>query len=315
MTTDFLVLTGFLGSGKTTLLRDFLALPEAVDTAVIVNEVGAIGLDGAILAEGGDVPVLLLGNGCVCCSLGGDLERSVARLIAARARANLPPARRIVLETSGVSKPAPILRSLASLPALDLRVGVVATFDCARGLAVGDFEEAAAQWAGAQAIVLTKRDLVDAVCLERARKEARGVGPLAALIDEPQRAAAARAAFTLHAAAPRFVADLPEGAHPRITPLLARFVAPVPYEALATFLDDLAGFCGERLLRVKGVVRVQGAPAPLLIQSVGTMFSAPRPFASWNSNESFLVLILRDAAEAEVTPLAGGLPVSFGAAG
>jgi G3E family GTPase len=129
---------------------------------VIVNEVGAIGLDGAILAAGGEVPVMLLGNGCVCCALGGDLERSVARLLMARETAGLPPPRRIVLETSGVSKPGPIVRSVGAMGVPGLRIGVLATFDCARGTALGAFEEAAAQWAGAQALVLTKQDRVDA---------------------------------------------------------------------------------------------------------------------------------------------------------
>ena len=123
---DFVVLTGFLGSGKTTLLRDFLALPEAADTAVIVNEVGEIGLDGAILAEGtSGLPMAMLSNGCICCPLGSDLANTID---AARRQPRLP-LRRIVLETSGLSKPGPMLRSLAGLAALRLRVSVVATFD------------------------------------------------------------------------------------------------------------------------------------------------------------------------------------------
>ena len=78
---DFFVLTGFLGSGKTTLLRDFLLSPEAADTAVIVNEVGEIGLDGVVLREGGDVPMATLSNGCVCCQIGSDLAFTIDRLI------------------------------------------------------------------------------------------------------------------------------------------------------------------------------------------------------------------------------------------
>ncbi|MBE7200010.1 MAG: cobalamin biosynthesis protein CobW, partial [Parafilimonas terrae] len=81
---DFVVLTGFLGSGKTTLLRDFLTRPEAADTAVIVNEAGEIGLDGLILREtGGDVPMTLLANGCVCCQMTSDLAQTVEALLMA----------------------------------------------------------------------------------------------------------------------------------------------------------------------------------------------------------------------------------------
>ena len=126
---------------------------------MIVNEVGEIGLDGAILAESaGGLQMAMLANGCVCCALGSDLAVTVQQLIE-----NSPvPPRRIVLETSGLSKPGPILRGLVSLAALRLRVSVVATFDCLRSPSVTGFEEAVAQWAGAQALVLTKRDVATA---------------------------------------------------------------------------------------------------------------------------------------------------------
>src|SRR6516162_10918376 len=95
---DFFVLTGFLGSGKTTLLRDFLRLPEAADTAVIVNEVGEIGLDGIVLRESGDgVPMAMLSNGCVCCQVGSDLAFTIDRLIVAPRPIGAGPLRRIIL--------------------------------------------------------------------------------------------------------------------------------------------------------------------------------------------------------------------------
>ena len=85
--TDFVVLTGFLGSGKTTLLRDFLAGPHAADTAVIVNEAGEIGLDGVILREGGgDTPIAMLANGCICCQAGSDLAFTIDRLLTTERR-------------------------------------------------------------------------------------------------------------------------------------------------------------------------------------------------------------------------------------
>ncbi len=154
---DFVVLTGFLGSGKTTLLRDYLGLPEAADTAIIVNEAGEIGLDGLILREsGGDVPMTMLANGCVCCQMTSDLARTVEALLAAERPEASGPLRRIVLETSGLSKPGPVLRQLASLAGFPMRVSVVATYDALRGPETSAFEEAAAQWAAAHRIVLTK---------------------------------------------------------------------------------------------------------------------------------------------------------------
>jgi len=289
-------------------------LPEAADTAVIVNEVGAIGLDGAIIAEDGGIPVTLLSNGCICCMTGGDLERAVERLLAVRAQAGLPPPSRVVLETSGVSKPGPILRSLAALAPLRMRIAVVSTFDCTRGTAVAEFEEAAAQWAGAQTIVLTKLDAVDEAGRADARAAATGVNPLATLIDEADRTAAVRTAFELNGAKPRSLVAtaLAEGAaHPRIRVLLVRFSAPVRWDDLAAFLDGLAGFCGDRLLRVKGVVGVTDAGAPVLVQSVGTLFSPPRSFAGYQGEADFLVLIVRDLGAEELAPLAGALPVTL----
>ena len=309
--TDFVVLTGFLGSGKTTLLADFLALPEAADTAVIVNEVGEIGLDGAILAESGELPIAMLSNGCVCCSLGGDLERTVGALL--EMRRDGPPLARIVLETSGLSKPGPILRSLAGLAPLGMRIGVVATFDCRADTAARGFEETAAQWAGAGTLVLTKRDIASPAEQRRARAAAAGVNPLAELIDTEDRRAAVRAAFSLRATAG---AGSPFAVsaglrHPRIRVLLARLDETIAWDELAEWLDNLAGLCGERLLRVKGVVRVADRARPMLVQSVGTLFSAPRPFGVVGDGRSFLVLILRDIDVAELARIVPSLPISL----
>ena len=312
---DFIVLTGFLGSGKTTLLRDFLALPEAADTSVIVNEVGEIGLDGAILAADGEPPFALLSNGCVCCSLGSDLERTVTNMLRRRGDAGLPPPARIILETSGLAKPGPILRSLAPLAPLGMRVGVVATLDCPRGAMPARFEEAAAQWAGAQMLVATKRDLASVAQVEDVPRLAAGINPTAGLIDTDDRRTAAVAAFSLRRPAP-FPASLRHAEavglrHPRIRVVLARLDAPAAWDVLAEWLDNLAGLLGERLLRVKGLVRVTGSDRPLLIQSVGTTFSAPRPLSVAADDASFLAVILRDAGIAELSAVVPALPFKF----
>ena len=306
--TDFIVLTGFLGSGKTTLLTDFLALPEAADTAIIVNEVGEIGLDRAILAERSDVPIAMLANGCICCSLTGDLEQTVGGLLETRRDGS--PFTRIILETSGLSKPGPILRSLAGLAPLRLRVGVVATVDCRAGVTAAGFEEAVAQWAGAQTLVLTKRDIASPAECQRAREAAIGINPIAELIDTDDRSAAVRGAFSLHQTAaappPEFWARAGLR-HPRIQVLLARPDATILWDEVAEWLDNLAGLCGERLLRVKGMVRVADRAHAVLVQSVGTLFSAPRPFSEIGDRQPFLVLILRDTDTAELTRITPSL--------
>jgi G3E family GTPase len=311
--TDFIVLTGFLGSGKTTLLADYLALPEAADTAVIVNEIGEIGLDGAILAESGGMPIAMLDNGCICCSLAGDLEQTVGALIEARGAG--PPLARIILETSGLSKPGPILRSLAGLAPLGLRVGVVATVDSRAGAVAAGFEEAAAQWAGARTLVLTKCDMASPAERRRAREMAIGINPLAEVVDTDDRTEAVRAAFAFRqqaVAPPQFWVSA-RLQHPRIAVLLAQPDEAILWDELAEWLDNLAGRLGERLLRIKGVVRVADRARPVLVQSVGTLFSPPRPFGEGETADgrSFLVLILRDTDPAELARITPKLAMNL----
>jgi G3E family GTPase len=315
--TDFVVLTGFLGSGKTTLLRDFLTGPEAADTAVIVNEAGEIGLDGVILREGGgDTPIAMLANGCICCQAGSDLSYTVDRLLATERPGATGPLRRIVLETSGLSKPGPVLRQLASLATHRPRVSVLATFDATRGMETAAFEEAAAQWAAAHRIVVTKADAVRPEALARARDEISALNPLSEIVAMADRDRAVAAAFApLTGIAP--MPALPEAAapavHPRIAIRLVRPTGVLAYDDLAAWLDNLAGALGERLLRLKGLVRVKESERAMLVQSVGTAFSAPRPFGEPQATPlPFLVIIVRDlqASELEWVSPAGLFAVS-----
>ena len=314
---DFVVLTGFLGSGKTTLLRDFLASPAAADTAVIVNEVGEIGLDGAILREsaGGEVAMALLSNGCVCCSMGSDLARTVGTVLQAE-RPDGRPLRRIVLETSGLSRPGPVLRQLAELASYGLRVWIVATYDAEHGGDMERFAEAAAQWAAAETIVLTKLDRATRGLAASAEAASR-LNPLARIVAIPERCDAVRQAFA-RPASPMPVSRLATFSAP-ISPnlltstLLARLPSVVGYAELAAWLDNLAGLLGERLLRLKGLVRVAECERPLLIQSVGTLFSAPRQFGGGEEG-SFLVVIGRDLRADEVLSVTPDLGVKLSGA-
>ncbi|MFI5032871.1 MAG: CobW family GTP-binding protein [Reyranellales bacterium] len=306
--TDFVVLTGFLGSGKTTLLRDFLTGPEAADTAVMVNEAGEIGLDGVILNEGGnDTPIAMLSNGCICCQAGSDLAYTIDRLLSVERPGATGPLKRIVLETSGLSKPGPVLRQLASLAEHRLRVSVLATYDATRGTETAAFEEAAAQWAAAHRIVVTKTDAVPSEALARAQEEIASLNPLAEIVAMADRASAVVAAFApLAGIAPMPVP--PEDAtqaHARIAVRLARPTGVLAYDDLATWLDNLAGALGEKLLRLKGLVRVQESERPVLVQSVGTLFSPPRPFGEPQATPPlFLVIIARDLQPTELEAVA-----------
>lgn len=302
---DFVVLTGFLGSGKTSLLRDFLGHRDGADTAVIVNEVGEIGLDGVILREsGGDMPIAMLSNGCICCQAGSDLAYTVDRLLAADRPTASGPLRRIILETSGLSKPGPVLRQLAGLAEHRMRVTVVATFDAMRSTQIAAFEEAASQWAAAHRIVVTKTDAVSDEDLERAKADIAALNPLSEIVATADRGKAVAAAFARLAGIapmpglPRVAAGTP---HPRIAVRLARPIAVLAYDDLAAWLDNLAGALGDRLLRLKGLVRVVQSERPILVQSVGTAFSTPRPFGEpGHASPLFLVIIARDLENAEL---------------
>lgn len=193
-----------------------------------------------------------------------------------------------------------------------LRVGVVGTLDCRTAPEMTAFEEAVAQWAGAQRLVLTKRDIASVAEIGRARELAAAVNPLAELVDTEDRAAAVRAAFALRAG-PILLLP-PSGAtisHPRIQVLLARLAPTLLWYELAQWLDDLAGRCGERLLRLKGFVRVADREEPILVQSVGSVFSAPRPLRTALENGPFLVLIMRDTDPTELIEIASRLPITI----
>src|SRR5580704_6187491 len=158
------VVTGFLGSGKTTLIRELLGKPEGADTAVVVNEYGEAGIDNALLRASSDATVLL-GNGCLCCTVRSDLQESLRTLFADRARGAVPSFRRVIIETSGLADPGPVLQTLASDRALGEAFhlqGLVTVIDAPGGAGNLDrMPEARHQVALADRIVLTKADLAD----------------------------------------------------------------------------------------------------------------------------------------------------------
>src|SRR4051794_30193735 len=178
------LLTGFLGSGKTTFLGRALASPGMADTAVIINEFGAVGLDH-LLIEAADQEVLELPNGCVCCAVRQDLADTLYGLLRRRARGDIAQFNRIALETSGLAEPSPILYTLSADAFLEasLRIDTVVTaVDAIAGLSTLDrFPEATAQAAGADRLLLTKTDLAAPPSDLLARLEA--LNPAARLVD------------------------------------------------------------------------------------------------------------------------------------
>src|ERR1700720_4547399 len=158
------IVTGFLGAGKTTLIRELLGRPEGANTALVINEYGEVGIDHVLLRASSDATVLL-GNGCVCCAVRTDLQESLRALFADRARGAVPSFERVIIETSGLADPGPVLQTFASDRALGevFHLQALITVVDAPGGA-GNLEhspEARQQVALADRIVLTKTDRAD----------------------------------------------------------------------------------------------------------------------------------------------------------
>ena len=310
---DLIILCGFLGSGKTSLLVDFLNQEQLHDTAVIINEAGAIGLDGTLVFEdGGEQAMTVLANGCVCCSLRSSLVDTVIRVLDTARPQGSTPLRRIVLETSGLSKPGPIIASLNDPELLQrgLRLMVLSTYDAVLGgLRLEQFEEASAQLIAAQRIVFTKIDLVDSSTLERQLHTATNLNPLADLFFNANRRHLVEAAFsnleqgseTLRGALDQQLsASIPVVSHPRIHVMQGQTSGGLCWDDLSNWLDNLAGLCGERLLRTKLLVSVTDCEDPILIQSVGTTYSAPRRMTQQRGAAQVFVVITRDIQADEI---------------
>jgi G3E family GTPase len=175
------VLTGFLGSGKTTLLNKLLRRPELADTAVIINEFGEIGLDHLLVEKSDDEGMVTLNSGCLCCTVRGDLVRTMSELFLKRSRGEVSNFKRMVVETTGLADPAPILHTLMTDPLLASRYrldGVVTTVDGVNGASTLDnHEEAIKQAAVADRLLLTKVDIVDAPKLAELKHRLQHLNP------------------------------------------------------------------------------------------------------------------------------------------
>lgn len=313
---DFFILTGQLGSGKTTLLEHLLHQEESNEgTAVIVNEAGAVNIDGAVLVESANGLVIeTLSNGCVCCSLGNDLVSTVQDLIETRARMDLPPFNRIILECSGLSLPGEVVRSLAGLAHLQMAVSIICTYDCTRPPLLGtEFDAVAAQLSAAHTVVLTKIDAVDEQALSDARTTTERINPFAMIIAERSQYARSQKAF-MDASQRPLDSTLPHRklvlatAHPRIHVYQAQLTEPDPGEAI-DWLENITGCLGEKLLRCKTLISTP--ERDLLMQTVGTAFSAPRMLRKQLKGQSVAIFITQDCELLELKKIPCTFPVRW----
>lgn len=303
------VLTGFLGSGKTTLLAALLRRPELARTAVIVNEFGEIPLDHELI-EAGEEQIVQLSGGCLCCALRSDLGVTLARLLDLRDRGELPPFERVAIETSGLADPAPILHTLMTDPGLvpRLKTGRTVTLvDAVTGQ--GTIErhvEARKQVALADCLLITKGDLApgSGAALQALLATLNPVAPVG---ECRQGALDPELVFpndgTERPEPDERFADLPPivGSHGEgVSSFAIVRDAPIAAVALLLFLQALAELCGERLLRIKGIVAVAEAPGrPAVIHGVQHVFHEPRWLDHWPSQDrrSRIVFITRGVAQ------------------
>ncbi|MCJ2012883.1 CobW family GTP-binding protein [Methylobacterium sp. J-076] len=305
------VLTGFLGAGKTTLLNRWLKDPALADTVVIVNEFGEIGVDH-LLIETVDEDMVLLGAGCLCCTVRGDLISTLEDLLRERDNGRIGPFRRVVIETTGLADPAPILHALIYHPYLVQRYrlqAVVTVVDAVHGAATLDAHpEAVRQVAVADRLVLTKADLAADGAALRARLAA--LNPAAPVLpaDTPAsdllgglfglegKGADVQAWLGADALAAGPEGDLDVNRHDAsIRAVCLTSEAPVPRPAFEMFLDLLRSGHGPKILRLKGIVALADDPdRPLVVHGVQHVVHAPMALPAWPDPDrtSRLVLIL-----------------------
>jgi len=316
------VLTGFLGAGKTTLLNRLLRDPALADTVVIVNEFGAIGLDH-LLIETVDEDMILLGAGCLCCTVRGDLIATLEDLLRKRDNGRIRPFRRVVIETTGLADPAPILHALIYHPYLVLRFRLQAVVTVVDAITGGDtldaHPEALRQAAIADRIVLTKTDMALDTSAIRARLAALNPAAPVVLPETPAdtllgglfgldgKGADVRAWLGDEALAQAQGDDADVNRHDAsIEALCLTSEAPVPRAAFEMFMDLLRSGHGPKLLRLKGIVALADDPGrPLVVHGVQHVFHAPLTLPAWPDPDhtSRLVLILRDLDPAFVRRL------------
>jgi G3E family GTPase len=286
------LVTGFLGCGKTTLLSRLLAHPDMGETAVIVNELGEVGIDHHLLRRV-DERTVLLPSGCVCCALRGDLADELRDLLARREAGEIPRFTRVVVETTGLANPTPILYTLLSAPIIKHQYtleAVVTTIDAQHGLRQ---EESVSQAAVADRLVITKTDLADpAPVLARLRR----LNPAAPIVEAVFGDVPPSALFGGGERDPRDLVydDSPAHGH-EVRALCLTFDEPLDWTAFGIWLTMLLQARGGDVLRVKGLLDV-GGPGPLVLNGVQHVIHPPVHLEAWPDEDrrSRIVFIGRD---------------------
>jgi G3E family GTPase len=284
------LVTGFLGSGKTTLISSLLGHPAMGETAVIVNEIGEIGIDHHLLRRV-DERTVLLKNGCVCCTLRGDLADELRDLLSRRERGDIPAFARVVVETTGLADPAPVVYTLLSEPVVKHHYAlesIVTTVDAQHGLVR---EESLKQVAAADTLVMTKTDLCAAAWLE---ERLALLNPAARVLEASFGDVDPDVLFA-PPEHPRVPVGPPgDAAHPHddVRAVTVVLDESVDWTAFGIWLTMLLQARGSEIFRVKGLLDV-GAAGPLLLNGVQHVVHQPVHLDTWpdGDHRSRLVFI------------------------
>ena len=297
--TPVFLLTGFLGSGKTTLLNRALKEPALANTAVVVNELGEIGLDNVVIAQATD-NVVLLDAGCLCCANTGALHETLADLNGRRARGEIPRFERVIIETSGAADPAPLLNVLLGHPLVTGAYAFEATvcaIDAQHFLASrSEYPELDKQAAIAERIYVSKRDLADPKPVLEFLKELSPEGEVLASPAE---------LFSSYGGARKyrvsFQGPIKSRAHfSGIRAHAFRPPAPITWAGWSAWSRLAREEFGARLIRVKGLLQMEDSIA--FVQGVQGVFHAPQRFKDWPDADraNRLVCISRDIPEEDI---------------
>ena len=301
-----LVLTGALGAGKTTLLNAALKAGAIRNAAVVVNEFGSVGIDHTLI-ESSSEDVVLLPGGCVCCQVRADLAEALLRLERGVAHGSIPACERVVIETSGLAEPGPILQLFAESPMLAgrYRLEVVVTVVDALLGAVGLESEGTAfrQALLADRLVVSKAEQADPSALDALEARLTRINPYADLVRAP-RGAADSLWFepTLSAHARLVPADALRAAHDEsIESFVLEWDAPQSLAAIGGWLHGLADSHGARLLRVKGIVSVEEHSQAVAVHAIQHLVAPPEILAR-PAGASRVVFITRGLEPGDVAP-------------
>ena len=307
------ILTGFLGSGKTTLLNYILKQPHGHRIAVIENEFGEAGIDNELLIQDQGEQIIEMNNGCICCTVRGDLVRILGEL-AAKRKAGTVNFDRVVIETTGLADPAPVAQTffvdedVIQNYMLDAIVTLVDAKHAPRQL--DEHHEAQEQVGFADRILLTKTDLVDTAQVQALRQRLTHMNPRAKIAESRKGVAALDdlldiRGFNLNAILeiePDFLSDVEHEHDDDITSFVFRETRPMDLEKIEDFLSAIVQVYGAQLLRYKGILNIAGLEQRVVFQGVHMLMGSDlgAPWKGGEVRESKMVFIGKDMPREEL---------------